>query len=108
EDYQATINKGELAVFRGHFLSEEDETVRRLILDLMCRYNATIPAEIAASDFVNEALLQELLNDELITYEGGKLEILEKGKPFLRNVCMCFDLKLNQREKREQLFSSTI
>lgn len=108
EDYQATINSGELAVFRGHFLSEEDKTVRRLILDLMCRYKATIPTEIANSNFINEELLQELLNDDLIRYDGEELEILEKGKPFLRNVCMCFDLKLNQREKREQLFSSTI
>ena len=36
EEYEASINKGELSVYRGHILTEEDLIMRRHILNLMC------------------------------------------------------------------------
>jgi oxygen-independent coproporphyrinogen III oxidase len=41
EEYYDYVNKGELPVFRGHLLSEEDLILRRHILNIMCKFETT-------------------------------------------------------------------
>jgi oxygen-independent coproporphyrinogen-3 oxidase len=36
------------------------------------------------------------------------IEVTEKGKPFVRNICMAFDLRLKRKAPLTQLFSMTI
>jgi oxygen-independent coproporphyrinogen III oxidase len=38
EEYQAIVASGEIPVFRGHILSDEDLQIRQHILNLMCRH----------------------------------------------------------------------
>jgi oxygen-independent coproporphyrinogen-3 oxidase len=52
--------------------------------------------------------LEEMLHDELITITDTTLKVTEKGKPFVRNVCMAFDLRLRENQPQRQLFSMTI
>jgi oxygen-independent coproporphyrinogen-3 oxidase len=52
--------------------------------------------------------LQEMVTDELIEIKNNELIILAKGKPFVRNVCMAFDLRLKRKKPETQLFSMTI
>jgi oxygen-independent coproporphyrinogen-3 oxidase len=52
--------------------------------------------------------LQEMVTDELIELKNNELIILAKGKPFVRNVCMAFDLRLKRKKPETQLFSMTI
>ena len=49
--------------------------------------------------------LSEMENDGLLHIENNKLTITEAGKPFLRNACMAFDLRLKRRIPETQLFS---
>lgn len=110
EAYQNQIAQGELAIFRGHFLNEEELVIRRHILDLMCHFETKWDPSQAARGFYDDiiAKLNELSTDQLISFDREKLSILPKGKPFVRNVCMAFDLDLARQLPNQQLFSSTI
>ena len=52
--------------------------------------------------------LKPLLDDGLISINGETLYILEKGRPFVRNVCMAFDYRISSESDMVNLFSSTI
>jgi oxygen-independent coproporphyrinogen-3 oxidase len=110
ECYQAQIAKGELAVFRGHLLNEEDLLIRRHILDLMCHFETVWKPALYKTGFYNQIIskLEGLQQDELITINSVGLEILPKGYAFVRNVCMAFDLDLHRHGLDKPLFSTTI
>ena len=52
--------------------------------------------------------LFELEHDGLIVRENEAIIITEKGKPFVRNICMAFDLLLIRKAPETKLFSMTI
>jgi oxygen-independent coproporphyrinogen-3 oxidase len=52
--------------------------------------------------------LEEMKIDGLIQFEANKLIVTEAGKPFVRNICMAFDLRLKRNSPNTQLFSMTI
>ncbi|QNL20837.1 oxygen-independent coproporphyrinogen III oxidase [Hyphobacterium sp. CCMP332] len=108
EDYYQRIDKNELPIFRGHILNNEDLKIRAKILDLMCRFETNIedlPPDIKTGILER---LEELLEDNLIKLSGSQIKILEKGLPFIRNICMSFDLRLYRNKPSTQLFSMTI
>jgi oxygen-independent coproporphyrinogen-3 oxidase len=111
EAYQERVNEGEIPVFRGHKNSEEDLFLRRVILDLMCRYR-TAWSEEAPSRFpvLNEAFerLGEAENDGLVESNGDQVHITEKGRPFVRNICMAFDARLYREQPEGRIFSMTV
>ena len=47
-------------------------------------------------------------HDGLLQINGQSLEVTEAGKPFVRNICMAFDLRLKRNAPQRQLFSMTI
>ena len=53
-------------------------------------------------------MLQELEQDGLVIIKDDGIEIPEKGRPFVRNICMAFDKKLHQQKMEKSLFSMTI
>lgn len=110
EEYYEILEKDELPIYRGHILTEEDEKLRRHILNLMCNLE-TSWAEGEASfaelpDVLNR--LQEMQSDGLIEIEKDRLLIKEEGRPFVRNICMAFDLLLQRSKPETQLFSMTV
>lgn len=52
--------------------------------------------------------LKEMEHDSLLIHSAGKLAITEKCQPFVRNVCMPFDLHLKRKRPETQLFSMTV
>ncbi len=107
ETYQLTVNEGFLPVFRGHLLSREDLVIRTHILELMCNLQTGWPAgEVDFKSILDR--LAEPLNDDLIELDNNGIRITEKGKPFVRNICMAFDLRLWRKEPEGKLFSLTI
>ena len=52
--------------------------------------------------------LKEIENDGLIKLYPEKLLVTEKGKAFIRNICMAFDLRLKRIKPDRQLFSMTV
>jgi oxygen-independent coproporphyrinogen III oxidase len=110
EEYTSIVNKGELPVFRGHLLSDEDLEIRKHILDLMCHFETEIKKDsIIEQDFEGiQEKLADMIKDDLVSIEGYNVKITEKGIPFVRNCCMAFDADLKRTQKRDKMFSQTI
>jgi oxygen-independent coproporphyrinogen III oxidase len=110
ETYQSRVAKGELPLLRGHVLDDEDRVIRRHVLNLMTRFKT----QWGSADLWTEALsgvpvrLEEFVKDGLITLSPKGCEVNEKGRPFLRNICMAFDARLTRQAPQTQLFSQTI
>ncbi len=110
EDYLAAVKQGQIPAFRGHVLSEEDQQVRRHILDLMCRFETRWQPDSPIVRLLEAGAdqMREMEADGLIERGDHCLRITEKGKPFVRNVCMCFDARLLARQPETQIFSQTV
>ena len=110
EDYVERVNQGEIPVFRGHILSEEDLVIRRHILDLMCHFETSLTTDsilLPQFDLIKERL-NEMQSDGLVTIHENTVTITNAGIPFVRNACMAFDMDLQRVEKREGMFSKTV
>lgn len=110
EDYYARLAANEIPVVKGHILNVEDLKVRQHILNLMCRFTtswADVEMQFAEID---EVLVQlaEMAQDGLIEIQDTSVTVLEKGKPFVRNICMAFDLRLKRKMPESRIFSMTI
>ena len=107
KEYQSLIQQGELPVFKGHIHSDEDVKRRQIILDFMCQSGSEL-TKINSLESFDYEYVEELLEDEILEIEDGKMMITEKGKPFLRNVCAAFDEYINASEILEKKFSMSI
>ena len=110
KEYQQIVNSGEIPVFRGHILSEEDRIIRKHILNMMCNFYTSWDSaimKIKNIDFHLD-LLQEFEKDGLVSIGENSLSIPEKARPFVRNICMAFDVHLLKNKPKTQLFSMTI
>ncbi len=110
ETYQARVEKGELPLLRGHVLTPEDLVIRRHILNLMTRFETSWEDAGLRTEFLDgvPGRLAELEHDGLVELEGRSCRVTERGRPFLRNICMAFDARLNRSAPATQLFSKTI
>jgi oxygen-independent coproporphyrinogen-3 oxidase len=52
--------------------------------------------------------LKTFEEDKLITLNTNGVVVHPKGRPFIRNICMAFDLRLQRKKPDTQLFSMTI
>jgi oxygen-independent coproporphyrinogen-3 oxidase len=52
--------------------------------------------------------LREMEQDGLLEIKDNKLIVTDKGKPYVRNICMAFDLLLKRKAPETALFSMTI
>lgn len=110
EDYYNRLDASELPVFRGHILTDEDLIIRKHILNLMSQFETSW---INDSDFFPELpeiinQLHEMENDGLVNISSQSIQVTEKGKPFVRNICMAFDLRLKRNLPQTELFSMTV
>ncbi|SHJ31274.1 oxygen-independent coproporphyrinogen III oxidase [Aquimarina spongiae] len=109
EEYQHLVGEGIIPVFRGHILNQEDQIIRQHILNLMCHFETECSEDLYVEE-LPEVLgkLSEMELDDLVEISGSKIKILEKGRPFVRNICMAFDLRLQRNQPETQLFSMTV
>ena len=110
KDYMHDINQGELAVYRGHQLSENEMMIKRHILDLMCQFETSLPSNFSQTEYGEVVLekLEKLVADEIVLLTSNKCIITPFGKPFVRNVCMAFDPYIQLENTSSKTFSSTI
>ncbi|MEZ4792475.1 MAG: oxygen-independent coproporphyrinogen III oxidase [Gelidibacter sp.] len=110
EEYHHLLNENIIPVYRGHILSSEDLTIREQILNLMCRFETSWSASHLYLKELSEIArnLEEMEVDGLVERYDVTIKITAKGKPFVRNVCMAFDLLLQRKHPEAQLFSMTI
>jgi oxygen-independent coproporphyrinogen-3 oxidase len=110
ETYTALVQQDQLPVFRGHFLSNEDLIVRKHILNIMCHFQTSW--ENPDSQFPDLAncleRLREMEADGLVIINTNSLQVPDHARPYVRNICMAFDLHLIRNEPQTRIFSMTI
>lgn len=109
EEYQKTVEEGVIPVVKGHILSDEDLTIRRHILNLMCQLETSFDLENSFPELENAfEMLREMEKDELVEIHDNQIKITEKGRAFTRNVAMVFDLRMMRNKPETRIFSMTI
>lgn len=110
EAYYHLLNENILPVYRGHILNEEDLVIRKHILNLMCQFKTTWSSNSLYFKELPEVLikLKEMENDGLLNMGSNTIEVTKEGQPFVRNICMAFDLLLQRIQPDTQLFSMTV
>ena len=103
--YDRRVRQGEIPTLRGHLLSDEDRRLREQILQFMTRFKVSLEPEQKDDA---RSFLRPMIEDGLVTVSGDRLELTEKGTPFLRNACMFFDQRLRSQEQRSQVFSQAL
>ena len=110
EEYHHLVESNIIPIYRGHILTEEDRVIRRHILNLMCKFRTSWENEHERFDELDEVKdkLKEMALDGLVEIVSNGIYVTEKGRPFVRNVCMAFDLFLHRKAPDTRLFSMTI
>ncbi len=113
DDYYARIDSGAVTADRGVRLTREDQIRRHVIMSLICEmsldtaecsslfgidFNEHFSAELTA--------LEALAADGLLTLSDTEIKVQERGRAFLRNICMPFDAYLTGQHT--QRFSATV
>ncbi len=96
--YINKIECGQLPIIKGHVKTEEDIKVGKIIHDIMCIGETS---KVLAQGYD----LEGFFNDGLLEMTDDKLIISQLGRPFLRNISMAFDHRL---ESKKTTFSRTI
>ncbi len=110
EAYYHLISEGIIPVYRGHILNEEDLVIRKHILNLMCQFKTAWTKDHLYFKELPEALirLKEMETDGLLNINSNSIEVTKAGQPFVRNICMAFDVLLQRKQPDVQLFSMTV
>lgn len=110
EGYTERVNRGELPVFRGHILTEEDLVVRHHILNIMCHLQTSWQDADMQLPEMPEIMnrLEEMQHDGLIEICSDHLQVTEKGRTFVRNIAMAFDLRMIRKQPQARIFSMTV
>lgn len=110
EEYYEILESNKLPIYRGHLLTKEDLIIRKHILNIMCSFTTSWENSEMFVREIPEILsqLNEMVTDNLIIIEKNSIFVTEKGKPYIRNICMAFDLRMKRKTPENQLFSMTI
>lgn len=110
EEYKHLVENNIVPIYRGHILTKEDRIIRKHILNLMCHMKTSWGRENEKFETLPKTLdrLKEMESDGLLVILNEGIQVLEKGRPFIRNICMAFDLLLHKKAPETRLFSMTI
>ncbi len=110
--YYAALDEGKLPIIKGQVINEDDKIRRAVIMDLICHFQldfASIEWGFGIqfkSYFADELLrLGEMDADGLLALSENSIQVLDKGKLLIRNICMVFDAYLATSKTQ---FSKTI
>tara|TARA_R110002049_G_scaffold132372_1_gene291437 strand:+ start:2888 stop:4261 length:1374 start_codon:yes stop_codon:yes gene_type:complete len=110
EAYYSLLEENTIPVYRGHILNKEDLIIRKHILNLMCQFKTSWAKDNLYFKELPDTLmrLKEMEKDGLLNINSNNIEVNTKGQPFIRNICMAFDLLLQRKQPNTQLFSMTV
>jgi oxygen-independent coproporphyrinogen-3 oxidase len=110
EEYTELVNRGLIPIFKGHLLSDEDLIIRKHILNIMCHFETSWEEDDMKFPEIPDCIerLREMEEDGLVIFNESGLTLPEKARPFVRNICMAFDLQLLRNQPKTRIFSMTI
>ena len=114
DEYQSHISAGNLAVYRGVKIDDDDRLRRAVIMQLICHFNLNFSQieskyNINFNTYFADEIKQLMLmcDDELIKMNNQSIDVLAKGRLLIRNVCMVFDRHLRNTHNNSR-FSKAI
>jgi oxygen-independent coproporphyrinogen-3 oxidase len=110
EEYMSIVNGGNIPIVNGHVLNNSDVFIRRLILDIMTKFETTWTEDDAAHPQLLMLMknLSEMIKDGLVILNNSGLKVTPNGKPFVRNICMALDEHLSLMSTDKPVFSKTV
>ncbi len=113
KEYTAILDSGQLPIYRGVSLSQDDILRREVINQLICHFELNFRKiendfSVNFTDYFSAELkqLKEMQDDSLLELTQNKILVLPEGKLLIRNICMVFDIYL--KKTAGQKFSKTI
>lgn len=109
--YREAVSRGELPVTRGILLTPAAHRTRAVIERLMCDFEVNLQEMANAANcdvgFFGPALaaLEPLCDDGLVEIDNHIVRATPKGRPYVRNIAVCFD---TFQEKPEQRYSRVV
>ena len=114
DEYIERIDNGQLAVYRGVEIDDDDIIRRQAIMELICHFRLDMDGfsrkhAIHFSDYFADELtrLQPMQADGLVDIQGKIIQVTDKGRLLIRNICMVFDRYLKQPDGNQR-FSKAI
>ncbi len=113
--YYDGLDAGGLPIQRGYLLDQDDRIRQHLIREVMCNFRVS-KADVERrfgihfDDYFSEALrdLMDLAEEKLVELGPKELRVTERGRLFVRNVCMAFDRYLQAKAEGGPVFSRTV
>tara|TARA_R110002049_G_scaffold49267_9_gene141176 strand:- start:2326 stop:3762 length:1437 start_codon:yes stop_codon:yes gene_type:complete len=115
--YYEAIDQGKPTAYRGFKISREDKLRRFIIMSLICELKLDIAEcnRCFGVDFHHRFRreidrMRQMETDGLLRIGDEEIQITERGRPFLRNICMLFDayLETQSNDAPTSAFSATI
>jgi len=108
KEYDQRINNGEIPVYRGIKLDDDDLLRRDVITKLICHFELEYSGiedyyRIDFKDyFFNELItLSGMQKDGLLKVGKNRIKVFPVGRLLIRNICMVFDKYINQQQKAQ-------
>lgn len=105
KEYIESIDNGQIPVFKGYYMNDDDILRRYVITKVMCDFELDFSMveekfNIKFEEYFSWGMsrLDELIKDELISIVNRKLMVSEMGRLLIRNVAMNFDGFLERKE----------
>lgn len=112
--YYAQVDDEHHALWKGVMLDADDILRRDVIKSLICNFHLDkkVISEKFGIDFdtyfaEDLALLTNFIADNLLEVNEKSIQVTLKGRLLIRNICMCFDIYLRDKARRQQ-FSRVI
>ncbi|TPP11247.1 oxygen-independent coproporphyrinogen III oxidase [Rhizobium glycinendophyticum] len=108
-EYQRMADNGGLAAVRGVAVTDDDRMRRRVIEEIMCRFELSFDALRAEFGADAEAIVGEAGSfaasnqDDICRLVGDRFTITEAGRPFARTIAAVFDSYLANGKGRHSI-----
>ena len=113
EQYYEAIDAGQLPIFRGMTLSDDDLLRQKVISELICHFKLNMRDieqgfDIKFAEYFATELkeLETMQQDGLLTLDQNEITVHDSGRLLIRNICMVFDKYLRQQTR--QAYSKVI
>jgi oxygen-independent coproporphyrinogen-3 oxidase len=114
-EYEEAIDAGNLPVFKGYKLNDDDILRQFVIMELMSNFSLDIKRvekefNINFKEYFSDAIkdLQEFVDAQLVSISEDKITVSQTGTMLIRNISMPFDAYLNNIPEDKRRFSKTI
>jgi oxygen-independent coproporphyrinogen-3 oxidase len=115
KSYEKALENGELPIFRGVKLSDDDKIRKDVIMELMSNFKLNIERfeenhQISFFEYFADEVknLEPFISDELLTIDKKAINISFTGSMIIRNIAMIFDAYMQKHHLSKKVFSKTI